>query len=142
MFVVAKIPPKDGAILAHTLRGSGWGGAGLLSEDPAPCAYVLGKWLRREREQPSIRLPAYPSNTTRCRPPPRGVKGLRSHSHASKRAIYARSCKWTSENFYSTTFVHTPPPPPKRQNASCTKEPEPLSKDSGLLPAPLDVCCG
>src|ERR671912_1460137 len=35
MFVVA-------AILAHTLRGSGRGGAGLLSEDPAPCAYVLG----------------------------------------------------------------------------------------------------
>jgi hypothetical protein len=83
------------------VRGSGRGGAGLLSEDPAPCAYVLGKWLRRERQHPSIPLPASPSTTAR-RHPPRGVKGLRSHSHASRRAIYARSCKWTSENPHST----------------------------------------
>src|SRR5829696_5368701 len=102
MFVVAIIPEGRSAP-SHTLRGSGRGGAGLLSEDPAPLsAYVLGKWLRRERQHPSIPLPAYPSTTTRCRPPPRGVKGLRSHSHASKRAINAPSCKWTSENSTST----------------------------------------
>src|SRR5215210_2658794 len=99
MLVVAVIP-EGRSILAHTLRGSGWGGAGLLSEDPAPSAYVLGMWLRRDRQYPSILLCACPSNTTR--PPPRGVKGLRSHSQASRRAIYARSCKWTSENLYST----------------------------------------
>src|SRR5215213_2456866 len=98
MFVVAIIPEGRSDPCPHSLRGSGRGGARLVSEDPAPCAYVLGKWLRRERQQPSIRLPAYPSNTTRCRPQPRGVKGLRSHSHASRRTIYARSCKWTSEN--------------------------------------------
>src|SRR5215204_3815356 len=102
MFVVAIIPEGRSDPCPHSLRGSGRGGAGLNFEDPAPSAYVLGKWLRRERQRPSIRLAAYPSNTTRCRPPPRGVKGLRSHSHASRRAIYARSCKWTSENSYST----------------------------------------
>src|SRR5215208_1536966 len=64
---------------------------------PAPSAYLLGKWLRRKRQRPSIRLAAYPSNTTRCRPPPRGVQGLRSHPRASRRAIYARSCKQNSE---------------------------------------------
>jgi hypothetical protein len=91
MSVVAIIPEGNGAMLARTLGGSRRGGAGLLSEDPAPSAYVLGKWLRRERQHPSIRLPASLSTTTR--PPPRGVKGLRSHSHASRRAIYARrSC--------------------------------------------------
>src|SRR5215213_11027754 len=100
MFVAAIIPEAR-SDPSHTLRGSGRGGAGLLSEDPAPSAYVLGKWLRRERQRSSIRLPAYPSNTTRV-PPPRGEKGLRSHSHASRRAIYVRSCKWTSENSPST----------------------------------------
>src|SRR5215203_2025124 len=102
MFVVAIIPEGRSDPCPHTLRGSGRGGAGLLSEDLAPSAYVLGMGLRRERQRPSIGLAAYPSNTTRCRPPPRVVKGLRSHSHASRRAIYARSCKWTSENSSST----------------------------------------
>src|SRR5215203_3075575 len=99
MFVVVIIPERRSDPCPHSLRGSGRGGAGLLSEDPAPTAYVLGKWLRRERQRLSIRLRAYPSNTTICvRPPPGGVKGLRSHFHASRRAIYARFCKWTSEN--------------------------------------------
>src|SRR5215216_607106 len=103
MFVVAIMPEGRSDPCLHSLRGSGRGGAGLLSEDPAPSAYVLGKWLRRERQRPSIRLRAYPSNTTRCRPPPRGVKGLSTHSHASRRAIYARrSCNWTSEHSTST----------------------------------------
>src|SRR5215208_8044634 len=93
MFVVAIIPEGRSDPCPHSLRGSGRGGAGLLSEDPAPCAYVLGKWLRRERQRPSIRLRAYPPNTTICvRPPPGGEKGLRSHSHASTRAIYTRRC--------------------------------------------------
>jgi hypothetical protein len=100
--LVVAVIPEGRAILAHTLRGSGGGGAGLLSEDPAPSAYVLGMWLRRDRRCPSFRLCACPSNTTREDRRPRGVKGLRSHSHASRRAIYARSCKWTSENPPST----------------------------------------
>jgi hypothetical protein len=37
-------------------------------------------------------------------PQPGGVKGLRDHPHASRRAIYARSCKWTSENSPSRHF--------------------------------------
>ena len=45
-----------------------------------------------------IRLPGYPSNTIRCGPPPCGEKGLRSHPHASRRAIYARSCIRSSQN--------------------------------------------
>src|SRR5215211_5999407 len=36
--------------------------------------------------------------TTTCRAFPRGWSGLRRHSLTSGRAIYARSCKWTSEN--------------------------------------------
>src|SRR5215203_3610063 len=79
MFVVAIIPEGRSDPCPHSLRGSGRGGAGLLSEDPAPCAYVLGKWLRGERQHPSIRLPVYPSNTTRCR-------DLR---HAARRALEA-----------------------------------------------------
>src|SRR5215207_10810515 len=123
MFVVAIIPEGRSDPCPHSLRGSGRGGAGLLSEDPAPCAYVLGKWLRRERQRPSIRLRAYPSNTTICvRPPPGGEKGLRSHSHASRRAIYARFCKWTSQNSTSTTFmnrsVRSRNTDPSRKNAN------------------------
>src|SRR5215213_235031 len=104
MFVVPIIP-EGRSDPSHTLlRGSGRGGAGLRSEDLAPCAYVLGKWLRRERQRPSNRLAASASNTTRCvykRLPSGGVKGLRSHSQASRRAICARSCKWTSQNLPS-----------------------------------------
>jgi len=32
----------------------------------------------------------------------RGVGGLRRHPRASRRAFYARSCKWTSEHSPST----------------------------------------
>jgi hypothetical protein len=42
-------------------------------------------------EGESIRSPAYPSSTTRCRPRPRSVERLRSHLRASQRALYARS---------------------------------------------------
>src|SRR5215208_8492802 len=80
MFVVAIIPEGRSDPCPPPLRGSGRGGAGLRSEDPAPSVYVLGTWLRRERQRPSIRLPAYPSNTTRC------VDDLR---HAASRALEA-----------------------------------------------------
>src|SRR5215203_1729448 len=63
-------------------------------EHPGPRTYAQDR---------SIHLPAYRSTTTRCRPPPCGVKGLRSHPRASGRGIYAQSCKRTSENSPSET---------------------------------------
>jgi len=44
----------------------------------------------------------------------------------------------TSENYSSTSFVNRPLPA-NEASAYSTKEPEPLSKDSGILPAPLGV---
>jgi len=71
---------------------------------PPPTGALLMYDPGRDHHCGSIRLLAYPSTTTRCRPPPRGVKGLRSHPRTSQRGIYARSCIRTSENSTSRHF--------------------------------------
>src|SRR5215217_3714823 len=45
--------------------------------------------------------------TTTCRPLPLGVMGLRGHPRGSRRAIYARSCIRTSENFPLETVLES-----------------------------------
>ena len=57
----------------------------------------LGTSCLEVRYAARMECPATPASGSAIAPP-RGVKSLRSHSHASRRAIYARSCKWTSEN--------------------------------------------
>src|SRR5829696_7435165 len=52
-----------------------WAGMGSVVHKTAMAASFVAGF---------IHLCASPSNTTRCRLPPRGVKGLRSHSHGSQ----------------------------------------------------------
>jgi hypothetical protein len=75
----------------------------VFSHSPAALFLFISFWAgvgerctydssERDCNSRIIRLLAYSSNTT-TGPPPRGEPGLRSHPHASRRAIYARSCK-------------------------------------------------
>src|SRR5215216_5748695 len=90
-------PPRPGFFLCRSLGV--WRSVRKTAE---PGSFVAGL----------IRLSVYPSNTTRCRPPLRGVKGLRSHPRSSLRVFYAASCKRTSENSPSRNC-------PKRVGGAC-----------------------
>ena len=79
-------PPPTGVLLMYSL-GVRRGGL-----------YIRQRSQARSWPGSVVFVDIYPTPQDVVGPSPRGVKGLRSPSHASRRAIYARSCKWTSGN--------------------------------------------